>query len=186
MHAAFCTSSTDRRLVTTTKPPFAASPARASAPASLSRALWRPTSSRSAISAPVGVAERGGVHRAGLAVERLRRGHGVERGEDRGGRRCRVRHDLRWRTHGFGQRFDAAKAAADGSGEVAPPFGERGGARIGKAHAHLDAEVLGYDLERSDLVRSRDDPFGEAEADARNPRGRAGSPSSRRRTSRRR
>ena len=53
--AAFCTISTETRLVSSTAPPAPFRPARASAPANLSSALWRPTSSRTATRPSPGV-----------------------------------------------------------------------------------------------------------------------------------
>ena len=46
--AVFCTISTETRLVRRTAPPDRGIPSRTNAPASLSSALWRPTSSRTA------------------------------------------------------------------------------------------------------------------------------------------
>ena len=71
------------------KPAAGSCPAAASAPISLSIALWRPTSSRAWRIAPVGRGEGGGVGGAGRAAERLVVAQRGERGEDRGfGRAC--------------------------------------------------------------------------------------------------
>lgn len=53
--AVFCTISKLARLVTAMKPADASTPLDASAPISLSRALWRPTSSRKHITSPSAV-----------------------------------------------------------------------------------------------------------------------------------
>ena len=79
--AALATISNEQRLVMTTKPSVGRRrPSRSSAPISLSSALWRPTSSRTATIAPSALAPSGGVDRARLRIERLMR---VERGDAR-------------------------------------------------------------------------------------------------------
>ena len=68
--AAFCTISTERRLVTTTAPslPFTCA---GQAAASLSSALCRPTSSRSGNDTLTRHVEAGAMHRPRLAMQRL-------------------------------------------------------------------------------------------------------------------
>ena len=67
--AVFCTISTETRLVSSTMPSPPRCRSRASAPASLSSALWRPTSSRSATMPRDRRPERRGVHGAGFDVD---------------------------------------------------------------------------------------------------------------------
>ena len=79
--------------------------------------------------------ERGCMHRARLAIELLTRCQRIERAQEVG-RHCgeAVAHAPAW-AHGFGQTFDAAKAAAGRAGHMPPALVERIGRRVGKPHA---------------------------------------------------
>ena len=89
-------------------------------------------------------------------------------------------HD-RGRPHGFGDRIDAADAAAGRARDMPPPLVERSALRRCQPHPQLDAVVEFDDIERVDLVRRLHDAFAEAEADRQSPAGSAACPSSRRR-----
>ena len=132
-------------------------PSRASAPTSLSSALWRPTSSRSATRPSPRRPERRGVHGAGLAVERLRR-----RERRRAPATISARRTVRpsptggGGPHRLGEAVDAAEAAAGRPGEV------RGGAPRAAAGArrpsHMRSSMPASLLDDLELARSRRAP----------------------------
>ena len=78
-------------------------------------------------------------------------------GDDRGG------------TDRFGDRLDAAEAAAGRARDMAPPLVEPLGVRRLEPHPQLDAVVELDDVERADLVGGLHDAFAEAEADREIP-----------------
>ncbi len=77
-----------------------------------------------------------------------------------------VRH-ARQRAHGFLKAFDAAQAAAGRTGEMTPPFAERGGARLDQPHAQFDTAIVFDDLDLTDVGQGRNKTFGEAEAECK-------------------
>ena len=145
-----------------------ASPARASAPTSLSSALCRPTSSRTATRPGLAAArtprhERRASARLSTCAWRQR----VERRADRRGRE----HARRRRRVGSGRIASSRLSMPQRPQPVGPArcrrrSRERRRARLGEPHAQLDA---GLDARRSRAgrisVRRGDDAFGQAEAD---------------------
>ena len=88
------------------------SPLRASAPMSLSSALWRPTSSRTATRPRAGTQKPGCVNGVGFPIQALpgrQRGHGLD--NRLGIEAARVGDDRRWPRR-FREAFDATEATA--------------------------------------------------------------------------
>jgi hypothetical protein len=107
-----------------------------------------------------------GMRRMGAVVEHLRR---AERGHGRVdlfGRQAQGRvGDRRHGPQRLLEAVDPAEAAADRAGHGAAAGGEGFGAVPGEPHAGLDARAVLGDLEAFDLVRRRDDPLGDREAE---------------------
>ena len=155
--AAFCTSSTETRLVSTTMPSLDVSPCGAPGRRRACRARCGGRRPRAAQRGPPSGSRRRRHGRRGCpgsASGRAgsgRQGIGNSRPVEQpapcppsAAGACASASDL-----------DAAKAAADGTGQIAAAIGERRRARPGEAHAQLDANVAGNDVERLDLVGSR-------------------------------
>jgi hypothetical protein len=152
--AAFCTISTETRLVMTKAPPEAGTPSRASAPISLSSALCRPTSSRAWVMPLPGCrSPRHGPR--GQVVDRLMGAERVARPRHLGhvephacGTTGKLAHRLR-------QAVDPAKPAAHRPQHRAAAFAQRLRPRLGDPEPRLDPVRDLQRLDALDLVRRR-------------------------------
>jgi hypothetical protein len=100
-----------------------------------------------------------------LPVDGLTRRQQGERIRDRLGRDPKRALDpWRW-PHGLGQALEAAETTAGRPRQMAPPVVKGIALAWPEPHSKLDAVVARYDLKVLDLIRRRDDPLRQAEAD---------------------
>jgi hypothetical protein len=111
--------------------------------------------------------EGGRMHGAGFAIERLGGRKRGDRCADHFGRNAQFAIDQRRFAHRLFETLDATEPASGGSGEMAPPINKRVTAAVGEPHPQLDAEFARHDIESLDIIRRRDDAFGEAEPDGK-------------------
>ena len=141
-------------------------PARASAPASLSSALCRPTSSRTATSPASG---RQNAAACTARVSRLSSCRGASASSaahDLGRREDGPVAHAPQRPHRLVEAFDAAEPAAGRAGEMPPPLAQGRGARGSASHMRSSMPVSCSMISRWRISRRRsDDAFGEAEAE---------------------
>ena len=108
--------------------------------------------------------ERGGMHRAGLPVQRLPVAERCDRRGDLGvAEHQAAGRDRRQRAQRLAEAVDPAEPAADRPRHEPPPPRQRLGPVAAQPHAELDAVRLLGDLEALDLVRPLDDALAQAE-----------------------